>query len=61
MPLIDGVNDADIQKFEIDDSIVSDNQAIGSFNLNTATIKLINPAKRYSSLKDQWSVVFATQ
>ncbi len=36
MPLIDGVNDADIQKFEIDDSIVSDNQAIGSFNLNTA-------------------------
>lgn len=54
MPLIDGVNDADIQKFEIDDSIVSDNQAIGSFNLNTATIKLINPTKRYSSLKDQW-------
>lgn len=54
MPLIDGVNDADIQKFEIDDSIVSDNQVVGSFNLNTATIKLINPNKRYNSLKDQW-------
>lgn len=54
MPLIDGVNDADIQKFEIDDSVVSDKQAVGAFNLNLASIKLINPNKRYNSLNNQW-------
>lgn len=54
MSMIDGVDDADIQKFDIDDSIVSDNQVIGSFNLNLATIKLINLNKKYSSLKGTW-------
>lgn len=54
MSMIDGVSDADIQKFTIDDSIVSDNQVIGSFCLNSATIKLINLNKKYSSLKGKW-------
>lgn len=54
MPMIDGIDDRDIQKFEIDDSIISDKQIIGSFNLNMARIKLINAEKKYSNLKGQW-------
>lgn len=54
MAMITGIDDADIQAFEIEDSVVSDEQAIGSFNLNTATIKLVNLNKKYDDLKGKW-------
>lgn len=54
MAMITGIDDADIQEFEIEDSVVSDNQAVGSFNLNTATIKLVNLDKKYDNLKGTW-------
>lgn len=54
MAMITGIDDADIQAFEIEDSVVSDSQAIGSFNLNTATIKLVNLNKKYDNLKGTW-------
>lgn len=54
MAMITGIDDADIQVFEIEDSVVSEGQAIGSFNLNTATIKLVNLNKKYDDLKGTW-------
>lgn len=54
MALIENIEDRDIQKFEIERSIVSNKQVIGSFALNTASIKLINYSKRYNNLKNSW-------
>lgn len=62
MAMITGVNDIDIQSFEKEDSVVSDQQAIGSFNLNTSKIKLVNLNKQYDSLKGTWlSTIFGKQ
>lgn len=54
MAMITGVNDLDIQSFEIEDNVISDEQAVGSFNLNTAKIKLVNVNKQYDNLKGTW-------
>lgn len=52
--MIEGVLDEHIQAFEIEESVISNEMAVGSFNQTIVTIKLINPNKSYDGLKGTW-------
>ena len=52
--MIDNYNDDVIQSFEYEISINSDGNILGTCELGTATIQMINDSNTYSSLKGQW-------
>lgn len=52
--MIDNVDSKYIQTFEYETSINSDGNILGTCELGTATIQMINDSNTYSSLKGQW-------
>lgn len=52
--MIDNIDSKYIQTFEYETSINSDGNILGTCELGTATIQMINDSNTYSSLKGQW-------
>lgn len=52
--MIENIDSKYIQTFEYENSINSDGNILGTCELGTATIQMINDSNTYSSLKGQW-------
>ena len=52
--MIENIDSKYIQTFEYETSMISDGNILGTCELGTATIQMINDSNTYSSLKGQW-------
>lgn len=52
--MIENIDSKYIQTFEYETSMISDGNILGTCELGTATIRMINDSNTYSSLKGQW-------
>lgn len=52
--MIENIDSKYIQTFEYEISMISDGNILGTCELGTATIRMINDSNTYSSLKGQW-------